>query len=98
MDEVTPDVSDLNPVKPCSHMRGLISRLADGSLSGILLWYTRSHVSGCAHCGPAHGALTSLRGRLSRLHEPAELETRLSEERRAALEATLDTIDQGTSK
>jgi hypothetical protein len=84
-------VNDLEPVAPCGHMRGLLSRLADGTLSGLALWFARQHLSGCGRCRNAHSALISLREKLARLHGGTE---RLGDGRRAALERALDALEK----
>lgn len=85
-------------IQPCYHMTGLLSQLADGTLSGLSLWYARQHIAGCAHCRDAHGALVTLREHLATLKDtPSEGEHRLSDQRRTQLEAALDALEQKRS-
>jgi hypothetical protein len=87
-------VNDLKPIAPCGHMRGLLSRLADGTLSGLALWFARQHVSGCVRCRSAHTALVALRGHLARLHGGTD---RLETNRRESLERALDALEKQES-
>ncbi len=85
-------------IQPCYHMTGLLSQLADGTLSGLSLWYARQHIAGCAHCRDAHGALVTLREHLASLRNSPESDgLRLSEERRSTLEAALDALEHKRS-
>ncbi|MGC4045223.1 MAG: zf-HC2 domain-containing protein [Armatimonas sp.] len=82
-------------IQPCYHMTGLLSQLADGTLSGLSLWYARQHVAGCAHCRDAHGALVTLREHLANLGNSTDSDgPRLSQDRRSALEAALDALEK----
>jgi hypothetical protein len=74
-------------------MTGLLSQLADGTLTGLALWYARQHVSGCSKCRDAHGALVTLREHLSGLKTRDGHRT-LTPRRRAALEAALDFLEK----
>jgi anti-sigma factor ChrR (cupin superfamily) len=82
----------LERVTPCLHMTELLSRHADGSLSGMTRWFVGQHVKGCDHCGEAYEALVGLRERLARLHDPPTAD-RLDDTHRAALEAALDSVE-----
>ena len=73
-------------------MTDLLSRHADGSLSGMTRWFVGQHVKGCDHCGEAYAALVGLRARLARLHDPPTAK-RLDDTHRAALQAALDSLD-----
>jgi hypothetical protein len=72
-------------------MRGLLSRLADGTLSGLALWFARQHLGGCTRCRSAHSALVHLREKLAQLHGGTE---RLGDGRREALERALDALEK----
>lgn len=50
--------------KPCPHMRGLVSALADNALSGLARWYTVHHVAGCPQCRSALTYFQMLKHRL----------------------------------
>jgi hypothetical protein len=56
-------------------MRGLVNRMAEGTLKGWLLRYTRYHIHHCTRCRKAVEALKGLIGRLrgSRGSEPVSL-------------------------
>ncbi len=84
-------MSELEPIAPCGHMRGLLSRLADGTLSGLALWFARQHLGGCTRCRSAHAALLSLREQLARLHGGTD---RLEGDRRESLEHRLDALEK----
>jgi predicted anti-sigma-YlaC factor YlaD len=84
-------MNDLEPIAPCGHMRGLLSRLADGTLTGLALWFARQHLGGCVRCRSAHSALVRLREQLARLHGGTD---RLEADRREALEQTLDSLEK----
>ena len=53
--------------QPCPHMKGLLSRLSDGTLGGLARWYTEQHVKGCPGCEAGLSALRGLRDRLRAL-------------------------------
>ena len=53
--------------QPCPHMKGLLSRLSDGTLGGLARWYTEQHVKGCPGCAAGLSALRGLRDRLRAL-------------------------------
>jgi hypothetical protein len=86
------DASDL---KPCPHMRGLVSAKVDGNLHGIAAWYTDLHISGCNQCQASIPFLTSLKDRLSELE--AEGDKTLADDRKARVEAELIKIDSGVA-
>ncbi|MDQ2798805.1 MAG: hypothetical protein M3Y13_04075 [Armatimonadota bacterium] len=56
---------DTQSDKPCRHMGGLVSALADDALSGLARWYTVHHVAGCPRCS---NALTYFQALKTRLH------------------------------
>lgn len=65
-------------------MRGLIHRMAEGTLAGALLRFARSHVKGCARCAQALAVLRATLAKLRRLRERAPA---LPEDRWASIEA-----------
>lgn len=69
---------------PCWHMRSLVHRLADGTLAGALLKYTKYHVAHCTRCRQAVEILKSTLSRLRRMREPAPV---LPTDRWASIEA-----------
>lgn len=79
-------------------MKTLLSALADGTLTGIARWYATNHARNCPGCGAALASLQTLRDRLRTLGVPAEVNNEppltLTPERRARLNALLDTVDQ----
>jgi hypothetical protein len=87
--------------EPCRHMRLLISGESDGTLSGILAWYTRFHLKGCPRCRRGLQNLIALRAKLRALGSPEISESAVSEfslltpERRAAVEDAWAKIDEG---
>jgi hypothetical protein len=86
--------------EPCRHMRLLISGEADGTLSGILAWFTRQHVKGCPRCRRGLQNLIALREKLRALGSPEIRESdvtgqlALTPERRAAVEEEWAKIDE----
>ncbi len=84
---------DPTDLKPCPHMRTLVSAHVDGNLTGIAEWYTKSHIKGCAQCSAALPFLISLKERLVELNVVNHTESSLSDERLSAIEADLLKID-----
>jgi hypothetical protein len=83
---------------PCWFMKTWVSRLADGSLGGLPLWYARLHVPRCARCRAAYEELRALLLRLRRIDEPppaASGSPALSPDRWAAVEAAWERLDRG---
>ncbi len=82
-------------VQPCSHMKLLLSSLADGTLTGMVRWFAAQHAKGCEHCGQTLENLLVLRSRLRamNLSQPADSPLTLTAERRASLEAAWNEID-----
>lgn len=68
---------------PCSHMKVLANRYVDGSLTGILLAYVKSHLATCTRCQRAVEALSALRSNLAALR--AEPVSTLGDDRWAAI-------------
>jgi hypothetical protein len=81
-------------MKPCPHMKTLLSAMADGSLSGLARWYAENHARRCPGCGRALGDLQTLRERIRTLGLPSEGALQLSEERWGRIEAAWEEVDQ----
>ena len=62
---------DPSDTKPCPHMRGLVSQLADDALSGLKKWYTEQHVKGCPQCQTGLDSICEVKGRLQTLDADA---------------------------
>jgi len=88
---------DPNDLKPCRHMRTLVSAWIDGRLSGVACWYTWWHIRHCRQCRAAVDFLRALRGRLSALRASsaavAPATAGLTSEQWAGIEAAWDRID-----
>ena len=82
---------DTHSDKPCRHMRGLVSALADGALSGLARWYTVRHVAGCPQCS---NALTYFQALKSRLRFAAAPPRPLTPAHWQAAEAAWEEADQ----
>lgn len=63
--------TDPHDTKPCPHMRGLVSQLADNALSGLKKWYTEQHVKGCPQCQMGLATICDVRDRLQALDADA---------------------------
>lgn len=87
-------------VKPCAHMKVLISSLADGTLTGMVRWFAEQHANGCEHCGQTLENLVVLRSRLRAINAfPKKEETlTLTVERRTSLEAAWQAMDEGNGE
>lgn len=59
--------SNADDLKPCPHMRVLISAWIDGALSELARWYTTWHLAHCPRCQAAAAALRAMRDRLRAL-------------------------------
>ncbi len=81
-------------LQPCSHMRDMVSAMADDSLRGWRRWYTRFHVSGCPRCRRALEAFRALRARLLAFGRQEEPAASLSPDRRSALERAWDEMEK----
>ena len=77
-------------------MQTLVSAWLDDALSGVLRWYTAWHVAHCPRCTDAVPVLRALQTRLRRIAglppDPV-----LAPERRAAVEAAWQQVDQPSS-
>ena len=85
--------------KPCRHMARWVDALADGSLRGWARWYAQMHIAGCNQCRATLERLRRARERLQsyRAASDALLPPALPPDRRLALEAALDAIEQRRS-
>ena len=84
---------DSTDLKPCPHMRLLVSAHIDSMLPGIADWYTRQHIKGCPQCQASMPFLASLKSRLGELDSNSTGATALSQERLDVVEARLKTLD-----
>lgn len=89
-------LSESGDDRPCFPMRGLLSRLSDGSASRFGRWCISRHVAGCQRCGAALESLIVLQFRLRSMspadsaEEPGVL---LPLEARERLRHALDELD-----
>ncbi|BDI32935.1 hypothetical protein CCAX7_49860 [Capsulimonas corticalis] len=86
------DIPTIEPIKPCWHMKSLISGLVDGSVTGMVQKYALWHLAHCPRCQAALDALKQVSERLRRLGAaaPPALAAEgasLSPDRWAAMEA-----------
>jgi len=64
---------DPTDLKPCPHMRTLVSAWADEKLTGLARWYTERHVQACPQCQSSLPFLRGMRARLLSLGgQPAD--------------------------
>lgn len=88
----------MKELKPCPHMKTLLSALIDGSLTGVARWYTQNHAKRCPGCSSALGDLETVRDRIRTLGVPSGESLRLSGEHWSRLEAAWEEVDKtGTS-
>ena len=80
-------------MRPCPHMKTLLSALADGSLTGLARWYAENHARRCPGCGSALGGLRTIRERIRTLGVPTGESLRLSGEHWEAIEAAWEQVD-----
>lgn len=86
-----PDPTDL---KPCPHMRALVSAWIDGRLTGLARWYTERHVKDCPQCRSSIPFLRSMHARLLSLGAPQEAAA-LEPGRWARVEAEWERAERG---
>jgi hypothetical protein len=92
------EIAPQDDVRPCKHMEGMVSSLADGSLHGPARWYTQFHAMHCIQCKTAVKQLRAVIDRVSVLREEAPGQGQeLPMERRAELEHAMDEVD-GSAK
>jgi len=90
---------DPKDLKPCRHMTGLVSSLADDTLTGIALWFTLRHIAGCPRCRNGLEYFHALRARLATL-ESKEVEVieaaraEITHEQWLAVEAAWENSDR----
>ena len=77
---------DPENLKPCPHMRTLVSAWTDGALRGLPRWYTEAHVKGCPQCQASLPFLRTLRARVGELAETGPVPEPLTETRRQTVE------------
>ena len=81
-------------VRPCEHMEGMVSGLADGSLHGPALWYTQMHAMHCTKCKAAVKNLRVVIGRVKELGDDSgQPGAKMPDARRADLDRALDEVD-----
>lgn len=85
---------DPHDLKPCRHMTGLVSALADDTLTGILRWFTTQHVAGCSRCHNGLEYFHALRVRLVTLEDKEKAKAQMTPEQWAAVEAAWEKVDQ----
>ncbi len=83
---------DTNSDKPCPHMKGLVSALADDALTGIARWFTVHHVAGCPRCQNGLNYFQALSARLNAVGDTPV--ARLTPERWVATEAAWEEADR----
>lgn len=84
-------------LKPCPHMRTLVSAWMDGKLAGLAKAYTEWHVRHCPQCGASLPFLRGLSERMRHLAEARrERSLELPKERWAEIEAGWDKVDEKT--
>lgn len=88
-----PDPTDL---KPCPHMRTLVSAWSDGRLTGLARWYTERHVKDCPQCQSSIPFLRSMHARLLSLGAPPG-DAALGPGRWARVEAEWERAERGPS-
>ena len=82
-------------IKPCWHMKTVISALVDNKVTGLLKQYATWHISHCPRCQAALDALRAMHGRLLTLAaKPDGGSTALSDERKSRLEAAWDAVER----
>ncbi len=90
---MTPNPHDL---KPCPHMRILVSSWLDGALAGFALWYTEFHIAHCPQCRSSLPFLRTLHSRLAQMGANSP-EAALAPERWEQVEAAWRAADPGTA-
>ena len=78
---------DPEDLKPCAHMRTLVSAWTDGTLRGLPRWYTEAHLKGCPQCQASLPFLRSLKARVGELADAGPAPEPLADTRRLAVEA-----------
>ena len=81
-----------NDLKPCPHMRTLVSAWIDNRLTGIAKWYTEWHVKHCPQCQSSLPFLRSLHERMRQLAGRGD-ET-IPELRWAKIESAWEKLDE----
>lgn len=87
-------MSNQETMRPCPHMKTLLSALADDSLTGIARWFARNHTRGCPRCAQTLASIKTLRERVRTLGVPERETLRLPEDRWATIEAAWQETDQ----
>lgn len=77
---------DSDDLKPCAHMRTLVSAWTDGTLRGLPRWFTEAHIKGCPQCQASLPFLRSLKARFGELAEAGPPPEPLTDTRRQVVE------------
>jgi hypothetical protein len=90
--------NDPTDLKPCPHMRTLVSAWIDGKLTGLVKWYTERHIHDCEQCSKSIPFLQRMQERLRTLANStnAPSDESLSGERWEKLDAALDRVEGKT--
>jgi len=83
-------------LKPCPHMRVLVSSWLDGALTGLARWYTAFHVARCPQCQSSLPFLRTLHSRLEDIGTRPP-DAALTPERWERVEAAWHGPEHGTS-
>lgn len=84
--------SNANDLKPCPHMRTLVSAWVDGRLTGLAKWYTDWHIKHCPQCQSSLPFLRSLHERMRELSERGA--DTIPDERWTRIESAWDRVDE----
>lgn len=85
----------MEKIKPCWHMKKIISALVDNKVTGIIKSYATWHIGHCPRCQAALTALRELHTRLLGLaSKPDAAPPVLSDDRRSRLEAAWDAVER----
>ena len=85
---------DPHDLKPCRHMTGLVSALADDTLTGIARWFTTQHIAGCPRCANGLEYFHALRARLAILEGREDAKKKMTPEQWGAAEAEWEKADR----
>jgi len=82
-------------IKPCWHMKTIISALVDNKVTGLIKQYATWHIGHCPHCQAALAALRELHSRLLNIGaKPDGGSTELTSDRMSKLEAAWDKVER----
>lgn len=89
---------DPTDLKPCPHMRTLVSAWIDGKLTGLAKWYTERHIHDCRQCSASVPFLRKMHDRLRGLAGVEDNESTLATDRWQNLDAAFDRVEEAASK